>query len=72
MSVRLSSDDVNSLEEDELSLVLYIVEKYMGLDPLFIKSIKKKKIHEALISVESLLSETGRDVHLKVLKKLYL
>lgn len=72
MSVRLSSDDINSLEEDELSLVLYIIQKYMGLDPLFIKSIKKKKIHDALISVENSLSETGRDVQYKILKKLFL
>jgi hypothetical protein len=72
MPVSLYTDDINLLNEDELSLVLYVIQEHMGLDPLFIKSIKKKKIHEALLSVENQLSETGKEVLQNILKKLFL
>tara|TARA_B100002019_G_C21004656_1_gene467005 strand:- start:237 stop:455 length:219 start_codon:yes stop_codon:yes gene_type:complete len=72
MSVRLSTDDINYLNEDELSLVLYVVQEHMGLDPVFIKSIKKKKIYETFLSLENQLSETGRNVFEEIKKKLFL
>ena len=72
MSVRLSTDDINYLNEDELSLVLYVVQEHMGLDPVFIKSIKKKKIYETFLSLENQLSETGRNVFEEIEKKLFL
>ena len=72
MSIRLYTDDINLLDEDELSLTLYVIREHMGLDPLFIKSINKKKIHEALLSVENQLSETGKEVLQNILKKLFL
>ena len=72
MSVRLSTDDINYLNEDELSLVLYVVQEHMGLDPVFIKSIKKKKIYETFLSLENQLSETGSNVFEEIKKKLFL
>ncbi len=72
MSVRLSTDDINYLNEDELSLVLYVVQEHMGLDPVFIKSIKKKKIYETFLLLENQLSETGRNVFEEIKKKLFL
>tara|TARA_B100000214_G_C23928986_1_gene609789 strand:+ start:1017 stop:1235 length:219 start_codon:yes stop_codon:yes gene_type:complete len=72
MSVRLSTDDINYLNEDELSLVFFVVQEHMGLDPVFIKSIKKKKIYETFLSLENQLSETGRNVFEEIKKKLFL
>jgi hypothetical protein len=70
--MRLSTDDISLLNEDELSLVLYVIKEHMGLDPVFIKSMKKKKIYEAFLMVENQLSETGRDVFEEIKKKLFL
>jgi len=72
MSVTLITDDLNLLDEDELSLVLYVVHEHMGLDPVFIKSIKKKKIYETFLAIENQLSETGRIVFKNISKKLFL
>jgi len=72
MSIRLSTDDISLLNEDELSLVLYVIKEHMGLDPVFIKSMKKKKIYETFLMVENQLSETGRDVFEEIKKKLFL
>jgi len=72
MSVRLSTDQLNLLTEDELNLVLYVVNQHMGLDPVFIKSIKKKKIHETFLNIENTLSPTGRDVFENLSKKIFL
>jgi|GEM_PF-3662164 len=72
MSVRLFTDDLSQLNEDELSLVLYVVKEHMGLDPVFIKSIKKKKIHDTFLSIENQLSDTGRNVFKNISKKLFL
>ena len=44
----------------------------MGLDPVFIKSIKKKKIHDTFLSIENQLSDTGRNVFKNISKKLFL
>ena len=72
MPVTLVTDDLNQLDEDELSLVLYVVNEHMGLDPVFIKSIKKKKIYETFLSIENQLSETGKDIFKNISKKLFL
>ena len=72
MSVRLSTDDINYLNEDELSLVFFVIQEHMGLDPVFIKSIKKKKIYETFLTLENQLSETGRKVFEEIKKKLFL
>jgi hypothetical protein len=72
MSVRLSTDQLNSLTEDELNLVLYVIYEHMGLDPVFIKSIKKKKIYETFLMVENQLSETGTQVFEELKKKIFL
>ena len=72
MSVRLSTDQLNSLTEDELNLVLYVIYEHMGLDPVFIKSIKKKKINETFLNIENMLSPTGREVFENLSKKIFL
>jgi len=72
MSVRLSTDQLNLLTEDELNLVLYVVNQHMGLDPVFIKSIKKKKIHETFLNIENTLSPTGKEVFKNLSKKIFL
>jgi len=72
MSVRLSSDELNLLEEDEMNLVLYVVQQHMGLDPIFIKSIKKKKIFEMFLSIENQLSPTGKEIFQNLSKKIFL
>ena len=72
MSIRLSTDQLNSLTEDELNLVLYVVNEHMGLDPVFIKSMKKKKIYDTFLMVENQLSETGKEVFEEIKKKLFL
>ncbi len=72
MSVRLSTDQLNSLTEDELNLVLYVIYEHMGLDPVFIKSIKKNKIYETFLMIENQLSETGIQVFEELKKKIFL
>lgn len=72
MSVRLSTDDISLLNEDELSLVLYVVSEHMGLDPVFIKSIKKEKIYETFLMIENQLSEPGKEVFEELKKKIFL
>jgi len=72
MSIRLSSDELSLLEEDELNLVLYVVQQHMGLDPIFIKSIKKKKIFEMFLSIENQLSPTGKEIFQNLSKKIFL
>ena len=72
MSIRLSSDELSLLEEDELNLVLYVVQQHMGLDPIFIKSIKKKKIFEMFLSIENQLSPTGKEIFKNLSKKIFL
>ena len=44
----------------------------MGLDPVFIKSMKKKKIYDTFLMVENQLSETGKEVFEEIKKKLFL
>jgi len=72
MPIRITQNELNLLDEDESDLVLYVVSEHMGLDPVFIKSIKKKKIYETFLMIENQLSETGIQVFEKLKKKIFL
>jgi hypothetical protein len=73
MSIRrISTENVNNLTEDELNLISYVIKEHMGLDPLFICSIKKKKIFDKMQEVQNLLNENGKQVSDSIFKKIFI
>lgn len=65
-------EQLNQLTDDELSLILYVVSNNMGLDPLFICSIKKIKIFKALQEIQNTLNENGKQILDKINKKIFI
>ena len=55
----ITQHELNKLSPDELDLILCVIKEHMGLDPIFIKSIKKKNISSTFLSIQNQLSPTG-------------
>lgn len=55
----ITENDLKKLSPDELDLIFYVIREHMGLDPLFIKSIKRKNISSIFLSIKNQLSPTG-------------
>ena len=64
-------EQLDQLTEDELCLILYVISTTMGLDPVFICSIKKIKIFRALQEIQNTLNENGKQILDEINKKIF-
>ncbi len=55
----ITQNDIDIMSPDELDLVLYVIKEHIKLDPIFIKSIKKKNISQKFLTIKNQLSPTG-------------
>jgi hypothetical protein len=70
--MKLSTEDIVSLDTLECDLLAYVVQEYMKIDPAFIKCINKHKIYTVLTSLSDKLTEIGVCVKDNLIQKIFI
>ena len=70
--MKLSTEDIASLDTLECDLLAYVVQEYMKIDPSFIKCINKHKIYTVLTSLSDKLTEIGVCVKDNLIQKIFI
>ena len=70
--MKLTIEDISSLDVLEGDLLAYVVREHMKINPTFIRCINKRKIYKMLVSLSDKLTEVGVCVKDNLIQKVFI